>query len=44
MEMINLLQVTIKFRKFKAQQAIFAHELRSALRLTVGLSDIYCDV
>ena len=26
------------------QHAIFAHEVQSAVRLTVGFSDIYCEL
>ena len=31
-------------RKKKLKQASFAHELQSALRLTVGFSNIYCEL
>jgi hypothetical protein len=40
-EVYNNKKVKINLDK---QQTIFAHELQSALRLTVGLSNIYCEL
>ena len=43
----RILDAAARIRKpFKSdeQHAIFAHELQSAQRLTVGFSDIYCEL
>jgi len=41
--MTQLLQYTISVQKFHEQHEIFVHELRTALRLTVGFSNIRCE-